>query len=106
MHEVQAIIGKGAPAYAFLEEVVYFEKKLLIFGEDIKSGKLLYFRNLMQFCDVKNANIDINEFNLILRSYIKKNEGGIHLNIRTIQNRYKYSISLAFIVNPLNKKHV
>ncbi|KAL4084335.1 hypothetical protein QTP88_028159 [Uroleucon formosanum] len=32
--------GKGVPAYALLEEVVCFEKKLLIFSEDMESGRI------------------------------------------------------------------
>lgn len=39
--------GKGAPAYALLEEVVVcFVKKLLTFGEDMEGDKLVYFKNL------------------------------------------------------------
>lgn len=45
---------KGTPAFTLLEEVICFEKKLLHFGEDMESGKLLYFKNLKQYRDETN----------------------------------------------------
>lgn len=87
--------GKGVPAYALLEEVVCFEKKLLIFSEDMESGKLLYFRNLKQYCDETNANIDINYF----CTTIKKMKDEFAKRFEQFKTNKS---TLAFIVNPLN----
>ncbi|GBM24847.1 General transcription factor II-I repeat domain-containing protein 2A [Araneus ventricosus] len=60
--------GKSNPAYALLEEVVCFEKKLLLFFEDMKSGKLLHFKYLEQNHDETNATIDTNYFSIALKN--------------------------------------
>ncbi|KAL4154080.1 hypothetical protein QTP88_001913 [Uroleucon formosanum] len=87
--------GKGVPAYALLEEVVGFEKKLLIFSEDMESDKLLYFRNLKQYCDEANANIVINYFCITIKKM--KNEFA-----KRFEQFKTNKSTLAFIVNPLN----
>ncbi|GBN34027.1 General transcription factor II-I repeat domain-containing protein 2A [Araneus ventricosus] len=60
--------GKGITAYALLEEVVCYEKKLLLFVEYMESGKLLHFKNLKQYrCEI-NATIDTNYFSIALKT--------------------------------------
>jgi len=78
-----------------LEEVVCFEKKSLIFSEDIESGKLLYFRNLKQYRDETNANIDISYFCIT----IKKMKDEFAKRFEQFKTNKS---TLAFIVNPLN----
>ncbi|GBN18728.1 hypothetical protein AVEN_77585-1 [Araneus ventricosus] len=82
---------KGNPAYAFFEEVVCFDKKLLIFVEDMESGKILHFKNLKQYRDETNATIDTNYFSIALK------------NMKDGFEQFKTNKStLAFIVNHLN----
>ncbi|GBM63772.1 General transcription factor II-I repeat domain-containing protein 2B [Araneus ventricosus] len=59
--------GKGNPAYALLEEVVCFEKKLLLFVEDMESGELPHFKNRKQYLYETNATIDTNYFSIALK---------------------------------------
>ncbi|GBM70690.1 General transcription factor II-I repeat domain-containing protein 2A [Araneus ventricosus] len=65
--------GKGNPTYALLEEVVSFEKNLLLLVEDMERGKLLHSKNLKQYRDETNVAIDTNYFSIAL----KKHEGWI-----------------------------
>ncbi|GBM70699.1 hypothetical protein AVEN_122474-1 [Araneus ventricosus] len=87
--------GKGNPAYALLEEVVCFEKKLLIFVEDMESGKLLHFKNLKPYCDETNATIDTNYFSIALKNM----KDGFAERFEEFKTNKS---TLAFVVNPLN----
>ncbi|KAF8773906.1 hypothetical protein HNY73_016514 [Argiope bruennichi] len=86
---------KGNSANALLEEVVRFEKKLLLFVEDMESSKLLHFKNLKQYSHDNNATIETNYFSITLKNmkdYFAERFEQFKTNKRT----------LAFIVNPLN----
>ncbi|GBM85699.1 hypothetical protein AVEN_1798-1 [Araneus ventricosus] len=87
--------GKGNAAYALLDEVVCFEKQLLLFVEDMESGKLLHFKNLKQYRDETNATIDTNYISIALKNMkdgFAERFGQFKTNKST----------LTFIVNPLN----
>ncbi|GBN26122.1 hypothetical protein AVEN_275670-1, partial [Araneus ventricosus] len=87
--------GKGNPAYALLEEVVCYEKKLLLFVEDMGNGKLLHFKNLKQYCDETNTTIEANYFNIVLKNM----KDGFAVRFEQFKTNKS---TLAFIVNPLN----
>ncbi|GBN37410.1 General transcription factor II-I repeat domain-containing protein 2A [Araneus ventricosus] len=87
--------GKGIPAYAFLEKVVCFEKKLLLFVEDMESGKLLHFKNLKQYRIETNATIEANYFIIAFKSM----KDGFAMRFEQFKTNKS---TLAFIVNPLN----
>ncbi|GBO22980.1 hypothetical protein AVEN_257566-1 [Araneus ventricosus] len=87
--------GKGNSAYALLEEVVCFEKKLLLFVEDMESSKLLHFKNLKQYRDETNATIDTNDFSIVLKNMTD----GFAERFEQFKTNKS---TLAFIVNPLN----
>ncbi|GBO01316.1 hypothetical protein AVEN_69219-1 [Araneus ventricosus] len=82
-------------AYALLEEVVCFEKKLLLFVEDMERDKLLYFKNLKQYRDETNAIIDTNYFSMALKNM---KDGFAERFDQFKANKSAF----AFIVNPLN----
>ncbi|GBM50796.1 General transcription factor II-I repeat domain-containing protein 2A [Araneus ventricosus] len=87
--------GKGNPAYALLEEVVCFEKKILLFVEDMESGKILHFKNLKQYRIETNATIEANYFSIALKNM----KDGFAARFEQFKTNKS---TLAFIVNLLN----
>ncbi|GBN02500.1 General transcription factor II-I repeat domain-containing protein 2A [Araneus ventricosus] len=87
--------GKGNPAYDLLEEVVCFEKKFLLFVEDMENGKLLHFKNLKQYRNETNATIEANYFSIALKNM----KDGFAVRFEQFKTNKS---TLAFIVNPLN----
>jgi len=76
--------GKETSVYALLEKVVCFEEKLLLFSEVIESGKLIYFKNLKQYCDETNTTIDTNYFKITIKK-IKMNSARDSNNSKQIK---------------------
>ncbi|GBM72584.1 General transcription factor II-I repeat domain-containing protein 2A [Araneus ventricosus] len=75
--------GKGNTAYVLFEEVVCFEKKLLL------------FKNLKQYRDETNATIDTSYFSIALKNM----KDGFAERFEQFKTNKS---TLAFIVNPLN----
>lgn len=80
---------------AFHFRLTLTSHKLLLFVEDMESGKLLHFKNLKQYRDETNATIDTNYFSIALKNM----KAGFAERFEQFKTNKS---TLAFIVNPLN----
>lgn len=87
--------GKGNTAFSMLEEIISFEKKLILFADDLERGTLVHFPNLSQYRLENNV--------LVKKNYFKT----AVLNMRDsflqrFQEFRNDKATLAFITNLLN----